>query len=263
MKHLFILFIFLIGSLNESQATVTVINGLTHVHSGSSGDVIFGEVILLNNSDSEQRVRFDLSEAIFTCDNGRKFVEDNPHNQSATDWYKSELNELSLAPYERYTYRYKISIPDNHTLSGTYWTVLMVSVEAPIKEEVLNNSVGLNTKIRYAVALLTHVNSLDDVNLQFNDVMLDQVSDITRNQLDVKVQNFGSFVEGVVLTLEVYDANGNRIHKIKSDRNMVFPGVCRNYKLDISEIPPGEYQCLLLADSRKEFVGTNLSISLK
>ena len=139
----------------------------------------------------------------------------------------------------------------------------MVSVDNPIKEELLTNNIGLNTKIRYAVGLLTHVNSFDEVNLDFEkvDLTLDTLS--YEKALDIKVRNDGTFIEGVELTLEVYDASGKKVDEFTTDRNMVFPGVCKNYLLDVSVLPDGEYQCMLLAGSRDEYTGANFTLSLK
>lgn len=261
MKKIVLTIALIASFASNALASVTIINGLTHVYKGNSGDMIEGEIVLINGSDVEQRVRFMINEALFSCNANRVFTEKDPHAQSSSDWIENGAGERLLLPKERYVHRFKIRIPEDQSLKGSFWSVMMVYVEKPIKEEMLNNSIGLNTKIRYAVGLLTNVNSLDQPNLDFEQVQLDEKSG--KKALGVKLRNDGSFIEGVKLSLEVYDANGKKVKVLETDRNMVFPGVCKDYIIDISDLPEGQYECLLLAETRKEFVGTNISLTQK
>ncbi|MBN7817696.1 hypothetical protein [Algoriphagus pacificus] len=254
----FMLFVFLVCNV---LASVTIINGLTHIYNGISGDVIEGEIILINGSDVEQRVKFVINEAILSCEKSRFFTEKDPHPQSSSDWVDNAVNERVLMPNERYVHKFKIKIPVDTSLKGSFWSVIMVSVENPIKEEVINSSIGLNTKIQYAVALLTNVNGFNESNLDFENVQFDEQSEA--KVLGVKIRNQGSFIEGVKLTLEVYDVLGQKVKVLDTDRNLVFPGVCRDFKIDISDLPKGNYQCLLVAETRNEFVGANINLFQK
>jgi hypothetical protein len=242
--------------------TVAIVNGLTHVNSGAAGDVLSGEVVLINSSAQEQRVVFEINEAVFSCSENRAFTPKNPHQQSSSNWFDGELMDKVMAPGEKYTYRYTITVPDDKSLYGSYWTVLMVSIEDPINEELLNSHIGLDTKIRYGVGIVTHIGQSGNVDLAFDSVDLKNTDTLSKN-LKIKLKNEGQFMEGVELSLEVYDNNGNKVTEITTDRNMVFPGTCRDYLLDVSSLSPGEYQCILLAGSREEFVGANLSLSIK
>jgi len=256
-----VFFILTFFTIFFSSANVSVINGLTHVYSGTSGDLITGEVILINYSSKEQRVKFKIGEAIYSCTENRIFSFDQTHNRSSSTWIDSNVNEKILAPKEQYALKFTIQIPEDEVLRGSYWSVLMVSVDNPIKEEVIRNEIGLNTKIQYAVGLITNVNTTDDVNIDFNEVKSDKLSNSKKN-LKVKMINNGLFSEAVTITLEVYNQEGTKIREIKSKRLLVFPNVCRNFQIDIADLPSGTYECVLLADARESFVGTNLQLSI-
>jgi len=252
-----IAFLFII---NISNASVIILNGLTHSFSGVSGQTIQGEIILANTTNKEQRVSFDLNEAIYSCTSERVFLKTMPHANSSTNWFNGSIMEKVLAPKEKYIYKYSITIPNDATLKGSFWTTLMITIEKPFKEEVVNN-IGLNSKIRYGVRLLTDVNSKDDVKLDFKNIDLNkQANNYNNEQLDIKIFNESIFIENVKLTLEVYDDKGNKILETATKRSKVFPEVCRNFTVDISTLPKGKYQCIVIADSREEFVGTNISL---
>jgi hypothetical protein len=263
MKLSTVIFITFLLTANSLFGNVAIINGLTQVKSGTSGDVIQGEVVLLNTSNEEQRVIFEINEALFSCSGPRIYTEKNPHAQSSSSWFSAEVADKVLAAKEKYVYKYTITIPDDQNLRGSYWNMLMVTIEKPIKEETLNDNVGLNTKLRYGVGIITNVNSLDEVNLYFDQVDLKNEGETPVRQLEVRINNGGLFVEGVVLSLEVYDQEGNKVNQLSTDRNMAFPGACKSFYLDVSVLEPGDYQCILLAESRDEFAGTSLSLTIQ
>ena len=258
MKPIRLLLLFFIVSFS-SFANVSVINGLTHVYSGVSGDVISGEIVLVNYSSIEERVRFNVQEAIYSCTEARIFTGDATHPLSSSSWLNSSVNERVLAPKERYVLKFTINIPEGEELRGSYWSVLMVSVEKPIKEEMINKRIGIGTKIQYAIGLITNVNALDEVNIGFNDVL--STGGAEKN-LRIRVKNDGRFAEATLLSLEVYDQNGVMVKEYKTRRLLVFPEVCRDYLLTISDLDKGAYDCVLVADSREAFVGTNLQLTI-
>ncbi|EIA09702.1 hypothetical protein [Flavobacterium frigoris] len=246
--------------VNLTYSSVIVTNGLTHVYSGMSGTQIQGEIILLNNSDEEQTVFFSLNEAIFSCAENRTFSATQSHLKSSLKWFDGSLMDKVLSPKEKYTYKFTINIPKDQAIRGTFWNMLMIDIAKPIKKEKLAQNIGLNTKMRYAIALITNVNSLDEVSLDFQKIEIDKTTG--NKNLTIKIANQHSFIEGVKLSLEVYDAEGKNIFQKTTIRGLVFPGFCKDYTIDISELPKGNYECLLVADSREKFVGTNVSLTI-
>ncbi|MEP5254404.1 MAG: hypothetical protein ABJQ39_05030 [Winogradskyella arenosi] len=262
MKSNLLTIIFLLLCVSSIHANVVIINGLTHSYSGVSGQIFYGEVLLANTSSEEQRITFSLSEALYSCESGRVFSEGIAHQNSSTAWFKSSVMDKTLAAKERYVFKYSISVPNDDALKGSFWTTLMINVEKPIREEVVND-IGLDTKIRYAIRLLTDVNFSDEVNIDFKDISLKSKGNGAEKQLDINIYNENIFIENVKLALELYDANGNLVLEVPTKRLKVFPNVCRVYSIDLEGLPIGEYQCVIVADSRDEFLGTNFSMIIE
>jgi hypothetical protein len=263
MRHIFFTSILLLLFVNQSYSSVVIINGLTHVYSGFSGDQLQGEIILLNTTGFEQRVSFKLNDAIFSCESERFFSEEISHSQSSITWFNGSLMDKVLAPNEKYIYRFSINIPKDPSLRGSFWTALMINIEKPIREEKLNKKIGLDTKIRYAVGLLTNVNNFTEVNLEFQNLDLKQNTSTSEKSLLIKLINESLFIEGVKLTLEIYNQNGEKVLEVNTKRKMVFPGFCKEYDIDISQLEEGNYEGILMADARKQFVGTNVSLTIE
>ncbi|MGO4911752.1 WxL protein host-binding domain-containing protein [Leeuwenhoekiella sp. W20_SRS_FM14] len=247
--------------LFKSQAGVIVLNGLTHTFSGNSGEYIQGELVLMNTTDQEQQIVFKLNDAIYSCGNDRIFSDSITHEQSSKSWFEGNLMDKFIGPKEKFVYKYQIKIPEDKSINGTFWSVLMIEIAKPVKKEHLTRQIDLSTKIRYAVGLITHVNQASNVELDFTDVHINK-NELNENSLKINLLNKSKYVEGVQLNLEVYDEEGENILKSKTKRLMVFPGMCIDYNLDISTLKKGTYQCILTADSRKEYIGTNISLNI-
>eukprot|EP01089_Gocevia_fonbrunei_P023533 TRINITY_DN998_c0_g1_i4.p1 TRINITY_DN998_c0_g1~~TRINITY_DN998_c0_g1_i4.p1 ORF type:complete len:175 (-),score=15.13 TRINITY_DN998_c0_g1_i4:618-1142(-) len=128
----------------------------TSALSVQSGLVRLGEAIF-----------FRLGEAIFLCMAPGFFSNDITHNKFSKSWFKSDLMDKTFLSEESFVYCFSIIIPEDQNLKGSFWTLLMVNIEKPIKEELSNNKISLDTKISYAVGLITNVGSQGNPNLDF------------------------------------------------------------------------------------------------
>ena len=255
-----IAFIFFINTAAFSG--VLIVNGLTHTYEGSSGDRVRGEIILQNTSNIDQLVTFDLNEAIFSCTAFRKFTKDISHERSSLAWFKGNLGDKVLAPNERFVYRFSIEIPEDATLKGSYWNMVMIQVEKPMQQQK-SNMVALNSKMQYAVGLMTNVNNIEDLDLNFKSIDFLPEAGLPSKNLSVNLENENLFVEDVKLLLEIYDASGTKIMEKTTVRNLIFPGFCQEFIIDLSALAAGNYQCMLIADSREEFVGANVNLNIE
>lgn len=245
-------------------AGIAITNGLTHYNSGKSGDIISCEVILLNTSETNERVTFEINDILYSCSLDKRYSNKDSHDFSSNNWFGASTMEKILSPKETFVYKFTISIPKDAKLKGTYWSALIVNVDKPIKENTLENGMGFNSKVRYAIRLFTNVNAdSEDLNIDFEDISLIENNNILKNELGVKIINQSLFIEPVKLTLEVYDTKGIKIYESSTLRKVIVPSSCREYSIDISKLPQGAYHGVLIASAREEFIGANISMNIK
>lgn len=261
MKRYTIFTLLFIIWTNSVCSSVIILNGLTHTHNAVPGEMIQGEIVIMNTSDSEQRITFRLNDVIFSCGNSRVFTADSTHIQSSKSWFRGSLMDRMLLPKEKYTYKYAIDVPATK-LDGSFWNALMIEVVNPIKEERLTAKIDLDTKIRYGIGLITNINRIYELEVEFDSVDLAK-DESDHNVLIVNLFNPSNYVEGLKLSLEVYNSNGKKVFETTSKRPIVFPNMCMEFSLDLKDLGNGEYECILIADSREEYVGTNLSLTVR
>jgi hypothetical protein len=245
-----------------ASGSVVILNGLTHIHHTSAGNIIEGQIILLNSGESNERVTFQLNDIHFPCGNERKFTFSETHPRSSKNWFESNITDKLLLPNERFVYKYRILVPNKDTVYGSYWSAIMVEVEKPIKEEKIEENFNVESKIRYAVGIIANVEKVEELQLEFD--YIDFLSGIDNNSsLEVRLQNISDFLENIHLQLEIYDETGKKVFQENSIRKRIFPGSCTKFEINVTDLPSGSYECMLLAESRNEYVGANINLIKK
>lgn len=260
MKQLFLLFSFLF-IYQYSISNVVVLNGLTHVHNSAAGKTITGIIKLKNTKDTEQRIIIYFNDLFQECGEATILTADNTHERSILKWLSTNINERVLKPKEEYELLYTIEVPNDANLNGSYWGVLMIEIEKPIKEDELEYGVKLESKVRYGIQIITDikertVSELDFYNIEINDSESSKV-------INVDIQNKGIFYVQPTLVLEVFNENGEQSKKQEVKFKKIYPGYCKAFSLDISDLPKGAYNAVLVADYGENMYAIDLEFENK
>ncbi|WP_247234443.1 hypothetical protein [Telluribacter sp. SYSU D00476] len=257
----FVLFCLLITGL-ESFASVTVENGLTHVFRGNWGDELTGTIKLTNSGKKAERVLIFKNDLVQGCANANMFAEANSQPNSSARWIKLNLNERTIAAGESYEVVYSISIPKDTSFNGSYWSLIMVEVVDPIKEEKTSSGVTIGSKIRYAIQVITDVGPYKVSPLSYEEVKLEKQEGGRGKTVQVLLKNNGIFAVNPALVFELFNKNGDKIKKIEVPFRKIYPGSCKLFEVDLTGIPKGSYDCVLVADYGQDLFGMNASLDI-
>jgi len=260
MKNLF-LFISLCFISIIANANVVILNGLTHVHKTNSGEIITGVIKLKNTKDSEQKVIIYFNDLFQQCGEETILTKDVSHDNSILNWFSTNINERVLKGNEEYELLYTINVPKNKTIKGSYYGVLMVEIEKPIKEDDLNYGVKLESKVRYGIQIIADVNERTTSELEFYDIKIEESE--SSKIINVDIQNKGDFYVQPTLVLEVFNENGEQAKKMELKFKKIYPNSCKAFSLDISDIPKGAYNAVLVADYGENMYAIDLEFENK
>jgi len=253
-----------IGFSNISEANVIVLNGLTHIHDTEKGTTVTGEIILKNiHQEKEQRFIVSLKDLWQDCKGITHYLDINESERSLGKWISFNVTEKILKPKEKYVLTYTITIPKEFDLSriknGSFWSIVMIEIAEPIKESY-EQGVKINSKIRYGIQLITNIGERENTEIEFANV------DISKNKnkydINVKLQNKGVFMVQPTLVLEVFDESGGSVKKIEATFKKLYPDSCKDFKISFSDLPPGVYDGVLVADYGGDMYGVNITIDV-
>ena len=259
-KTVFFICSVLVG-LNTS-ANVLIMNGLTHEHQALQGEVKDGVIQLKNIGDSPRSVQ------IYQRDYWYWYTGENRHDEPGTlprsnaNWIDINPVFVTLQPDESATIEYTISVPENDTLTGTYWSVIMVEGINPPDTTATEQGIKINTVIRYAIQVITNIGDTGQRSLSFLNFNLAEYDHIT--ELTVDIENTGERLLRPEVSVEVYNSDGEEAGVIKADKRKIYPGTSARIVLDLSKLDIGLYSGILIADCGDDYVfGSNLSLEIK
>lgn len=261
-RSLFILFIALFFVSVQLQASIVVLNGLSHENTAQPGETYRGTIQIQNTGTIEKSARIYLKDYWFSYTGESKNDDAGTLARSNAAWITYNPELITLEGGEIKTIDYEVKIPANDTLVGTYWSVIMVEGITPpdtIKREM---GVTINTAIRYAVQIVTNIGNTGKSDMEF--IGLELSKDENENVLLVAVQNVGQRILKPEMNLELFDEEGNSVANINSERRKTFPGTSITTTLVLKGVKPGNYNGVLVANCGEDrMYGTNLTIELK
>lgn len=244
-----------------SSANIVVLNGLTHENQSRPGETYRGSIQIQNTANKQKSVRVYLRDYWFSHTGESKHDPAGTLPRSNGPWISYSPELATLGPNETTTISFDVAVPDNDSLAGTYWSVIMVEGITPPDTSNANTGVTINTAIRYAVQVITNIGNTGKSDIQFLGLQLAKQQE--KNVLDVVIENTGERILKPEMSLELFDDAGNTVAVIKAEKRKTFPGTSIRVQLILEGIEPGNYNGVLIADCSEDNVfGTNLSLEI-
>lgn len=259
-KTLFFILIFLIANVTGSMASIMVLNGLTHENHVSPGDSYVSGIEIQNASDQEKSVRLYQVDYRYVAGGESFYDEPGTLPRSNARWVEVSSLLVTLQPNETRMVDFEVSVPQNDSLNGTYWSVIMVEgIEAdPTRPQ---SGVSIQTVMRYAIQVITHIGETGKVDLQFTKMELKKENNIV--QLEVDIENTGERAVRPEVGISLFDASGNPVQVVTVERKRIYPGSSVRFLLNIEHSVPGQYSGILVADCDEEHVfGANVNLEI-
>lgn len=240
-----------------SRAQVGVVNGLTQEKICRPGDVFQGFISVRNYGTEAEEVRIYQTDYSFTFDGKSYYDPPGAVSRSNAAWITVDRKLFNIPGSSQVDIRYSVRVPDDLSLVGTYWSVIMV--EAIPKKEVQSEvnekkktMLGVNQVMRYAVQIVTHIGDSGERSLKFLNVELLQEKDAKTFQVDV--ENVGTRWLRPSSFLELYNQKGELAGKYEGERLRLFPGTSVRFRFDVSEVKEGKLKALVVLDNRDAYV---------
>jgi len=245
------------------HAGISVVNGLIHEYKIEEGKSYRGIIEIQNIGETAQVVRILKND--FSCNSeGQVFYEEPvKHKRSNAGWIKLRTTDVVLSPGEKYSLVYQVDVPDRLSLSGSYWSVIMVEPVEEVKLDKKVNTLNVITQVRYAVQVICTTLQPAKAEVKFNKTVITKIEG--SRYLVVDLEDTGELFHRAKVTGEFYDAgSGARKGVYKSNLQSLFPNTSRRYMIDITDLEAGKYKGVLLADCEGENVfGLDMMLNIK
>jgi hypothetical protein len=229
------------------QAQIAIPDGLTHEHVADPGDEINGEVVVLNTSEETVEITIQLRDYLFFADGTTEYAEPGSVARSNAAWIELfAIPPLVIAPGSQTRIDYTIAVPEDESLVGTYWSILLVApaVEPAPESEGLT----ITTVLRYGIQLVTHIGDSGTRSVQATAASLEETGEGVLFTVDL--ENDGDLWVRPDVWVELYAPSGADLGIFPSQPLRIFPGTSVRHSFPLGGLSPGRYKALVLIDDQ-------------
>ncbi len=235
-----------------SIASIEIEGSLKRTHKGMKGDVYKGEIKIHNSDKFDQELKVYQTDLLYNYEDFTFYEEPITHSRSNANWIKYSPKTVIVKGNETIYVQYEVTIPENDTINGTYWSVLMVEGVTPIDPNQ-PGELNINTITRYAVQVVTEIADKGIGKLEFLEPTL--ITEGDQLFLAVDIKNTGEHYIVPDVSIELYDDNGESIKKIKAPKKGLYPNTSARFRFNLEGIVAEKtYQTLIVAAGQEEDV---------
>lgn len=269
MKKILLLFLCLcIYFLSSGKAcAISLPGGLTIENDVAIGGRTSGNIVILNNDAEPVTVNIYQTDYMFYADGRSDFGKPGSTPRSNASWITYSPNQITVPPKGSASVAYQISVPNDQSLYGTYWSVIMVepipkaALEPPSAEKD-KVAIGVQAVFRHAVQMITHIGDTGERALRFASKRLENRDGKVFLVLDV--ENTGERWLVPALYVDLADQSGRSLGRFEGGKLRIFPGCSVRYFVDLGALKPGGYNALVIADCGEEkLFGARYTLEVK
>ena len=243
--------------LHVAEAGVVIVGSLTREREATVGESYQGVIFVRNPLDEPAEVKIYQTDYLFFSDGTSIYGKPGKIGRSNAKWISFSPHRLVIPPQDKSAVEYTVKVPDDETLIGTYWSMLMVeeisksSPEASTPEKG-RVELGIRQVMRYGIQMLTHIGDTGTRKIKFLDKKL--ISQDGKTILQMDIENIGERWLTPTVWVELYNDQGTEVGRFESGKRRIYTSCSVRYKVDLTDVPKGKYKALVVADNGDEYV---------
>jgi len=232
------------------QAQIAVQGKLTHEFVVEPGRSYAGEIVISSTTDSSTDVESAQSDYLFFANGSNVYGEPGSMPRSNAGWI-TFYAPSTIGPNETVSILYEIKVPNDPSLVGTYWSMILITPQLS-PAETPEEGVGIQQRMGYGIQIVTHIGDTGERKISILDVKL--IREEEDSVLQVDIENVGERWVRPMAWAELYDEQGATVGRFESSQLRIYPGCSVRHRFVLSEIPSGAYKALVVFDNNDEYI---------
>ena len=244
---------------------VQVSGDMTLTGRGAPGGSYEGVIKLRNIGGKAEEVRLYLKDYLFFSAGTSIYDEPGTNERSNALWIEFYPNIINIAPGAEAEIGYRVQVPDDKALTGTYWSLLFVeevpgTADVPVSEDKF--TLSIRQVVRYGIQIVTEIGDTGFFALEFQNPALNLQE--AAGMLSVEVVNTGTIWLRPKFSCRVYDLLGTELALIEGGERRLYPGTSARAEFSLPSLDAGRYRALVLADGGGEnLYGANYTLEIE
>lgn len=255
MRFFILLILLILVKPDYTKANIIVLNGLTHQIKTEKGKIYKGNIEVQNIGKTTKNVKIYLQDYSYNSDGTTDYTEPGTNKSTNSNWLKFNTNYLELNPGQKSEIYFEISVPENVTENGSYWSTCIVEPVEEVKANSDNNGIQIHSIVRYAIQIITDYSTNSLVSdIKFKSINVDKSNH--QRILNIALSNEGKVYCKPTISLEIY--NKNETSKTEGDfisqTMSLLPNASKTFPINISDLKNGKYKVIAFAKDEDDNV---------
>lgn len=233
--------------LQGDMCALVVKNSLTHQFALSPGETRESSIQLFNETDDTVKVNLYPSGYSYNAKGETFFPPANTQERSNANWIQLPIDHVVIPPQGHVDVLYSVQAPQDRTLNGSYWSLILVEPDTVTAQPVNENcpDFQITVKVRYACQIVTDMGK-GKSSLK----IIGKTVEKTPNGyvLHVDLENNGTQFLMPKLTLQLHDAAGKQMKTLTKNPDKILPGTSIRFTIDLGVINEKKILGFLLLD---------------
>lgn len=256
MKGIIFLLLFIFLN-NFCDAAVSVVGELSHEKIVKLGERVEGIIFLKNNGEIPAEVRIYQTDYLFFADGRNIYSEPGSVSRSNAKWISLGPTRLTILPNQTNPVHYILQVPDDSSLKGSYWSMIMVEPIAlapleSITKEKGKIKLGVQTIVRYGIQIVTDIGDTGVRKIRFANKKI--INEEGKKLLQIDIENIGERWLSPLVWTEIYNEKGQSMGRLQGDKFRIYPGCSVRQKFDLTRLMKGKYKALIVCDNGDEHI---------
>jgi hypothetical protein len=259
---------FALGTANLAAAQVALVSSATEQFVARAGEEYTGVARVRNMGAVPQEAKVYLADYRPEADGRARFPEPGSSTRSNAPWITVSPSRLVIPPGETVDVSYRVTVPADAPLSGSYWSMLMIEGIPSSSDESAHRTpsrgrteVAIRATVRYGVQLVTHVGESGEAKIEIKGTRVEAAEKGRRLTFDIL--NTGGRASTPVVRVEVFDATGTNVHTVEQRKGLLLPESALRQQVDLGTLPTGSYEVLVVVDTGgDEVVGAQYTLQI-
>ena len=269
----------LVSPVSEAsvERSVSVVGELRREMLVQIGQTYRGIIYLKNHGEKSRKIKLYQTDYLFFSDGTNIYGDPGELERSNANWLTFSPTRVEVPPGQTVSISYILEVPDDDSLVGTYWSILMIELPAEMKElseddqtggsirQVVQDGVTLIKElfkrffkirqiVRYGMQFVTHIGDSGsrEFKFPFPNLKLLPKEGGEGQVFQFDLENTGQRELRPEVWVDLYNEEGHPIGRFESERKYVYPGTSVRHQIDLSNVPKGRYKAQLVIYSGDE-----------
>ncbi|MDX1418693.1 MAG: hypothetical protein R3181_01895 [Rubricoccaceae bacterium] len=242
----------------SAAAQLYIAAALVSDRDAAPGDTYEDVVPIVNPTDEPRQAKLYVTDYRFNAAGQNWYDEPGTMPRSNATWVAFGAPTVTIPPNATLDVPYQVSVPEDATLSGTYWSMLMVEeVPKESAESTLgvegdpDAGFGVRRRIRYGVQVASHIRNTGALDLAITQAELLGTPEGGR-MLRLDVENTGTRSGETRVYLDLFTVEGESVGRFDGSRARIYPGTSFRHSVPLDSVAAGGYEALIVVDAGDE-----------